>query len=478
MAGWNADNAAGPVGQGAVTLVEGSSFCISLQNGDIFPHHPHGVFHQDTRILSPLVPDRQRPAAGAAGAWTPAPYQGTVRRQGRACRRQGRQPADGGTASRELGAGILEDITVRNYALVPAACEVALSVDTDFADLFEVKDGRFHRQWEQTRRSEDGAVTIEAVWQGVRKGVVVRAPEADVGAEGLLFRTVIPAHGEWTVRVTVSPVLDGRRRPAPARPHHSRTPSRRRTGGSRPGLRPSRRPGSAIRPSSEPSIAATMTSAPCASWTRSIRTGWSWPPGRRGSWRCSAGTRCWPPSWCCPSTRRWHWARCRPWPSRQGAVVDPLTEEQPGRILHEVRLGVGTGLALGGKSAYYGTADATPLFVTLLGRSQPLGTCRGGHRRAAAARGPRPGLDPGLRRPRRRRIRRVRAAQRPGPHQPGLEGLLGRDQFRRRPHRRGPHRVVRGAGLRLQRVHRPRLDGLRRRRPRLWRPSSGTVRNG
>jgi glycogen debranching enzyme len=52
---------------------------------------------------------------------------------------------------------------------------------------------------------------------------------------------------------------------------------------------------------------------------------------------------------------------------RQGVVVDPLTEEQPGRILHEVRLGVGTGLALGGKSAYYGTADATPLFVALLG---------------------------------------------------------------------------------------------------------------
>lgn len=47
MAGWNADNAAGPVGQGAVTLVEGSAFCISLQSGDIFPaggaYHPgHG----------------------------------------------------------------------------------------------------------------------------------------------------------------------------------------------------------------------------------------------------------------------------------------------------------------------------------------------------------------------------------------------------------------------------------------------------
>jgi hypothetical protein len=32
--------------------VEGSSFCISLPNGDIQPELPHGVFFQDTRILS------------------------------------------------------------------------------------------------------------------------------------------------------------------------------------------------------------------------------------------------------------------------------------------------------------------------------------------------------------------------------------------------------------------------------------------
>ena len=52
---------------------------------------------------------------------------------------------------------------------------------------------------------------------------------------------------------------------------------------------------------------------------------------------------------------------------RQGSVVDPLTEGEPGKILHEVRFGVNAGLALGGKSAYYGSADATPLFVDVLG---------------------------------------------------------------------------------------------------------------
>ena len=52
---------------------------------------------------------------------------------------------------------------------------------------------------------------------------------------------------------------------------------------------------------------------------------------------------------------------------RQGQVLDPMSEEEPGKILHEVRLGVSSGLSLGGKPEYYGSVDATPLFVSVLG---------------------------------------------------------------------------------------------------------------
>ena len=52
MAGWNADTAAGPLGAGSVTLVEGSSFCISSSNGDIQADRPHGLFVADVRILA------------------------------------------------------------------------------------------------------------------------------------------------------------------------------------------------------------------------------------------------------------------------------------------------------------------------------------------------------------------------------------------------------------------------------------------
>ncbi|MET4098792.1 glycogen debranching enzyme [Agrococcus sp. UYP10] len=54
--------------------------------------------------------------------------------------------------------------------------------------------------------------------------------------------------------------------------------------------------------------------------------------------------------------------------ARQGAVVDPATAEQPGKILHELRQSTftmpGEGIVL--PPVYFGTIDATPLWVVLL----------------------------------------------------------------------------------------------------------------
>ena len=52
---------------------------------------------------------------------------------------------------------------------------------------------------------------------------------------------------------------------------------------------------------------------------------------------------------------------------RQGTGTEPATEEQPGKILHEVRrdtLHIAGRLTL--PPVYYGTVDATPLWITLL----------------------------------------------------------------------------------------------------------------
>ena len=128
-----------------------------------------------------------------------------------------------------------------------------------------------------------------------------------------------------------------------------------------------------------------------------------------------------------------------------------------------MRFGEAASLALGGGRVYYGTADATPLFVMLVGE-----VSRWGNRRDEVD-ALIPAADRALawiervRRQGRRRVRRVRAHERPGPAEPGLEGLLGLDALHRRPPRPTADRAVRGAGLRVRRARsrgrtsRPRL---------------------
>jgi glycogen debranching enzyme len=52
----------------------------------------------------------------------------------------------------------------------------------------------------------------------------------------------------------------------------------------------------------------------------------------------------------------------------QGTQVDSWREEQPGKVLHELRVGELTRAGIVPYSPYYGTIDATPLFLVLLGR--------------------------------------------------------------------------------------------------------------
>ena len=50
----------------------------------------------------------------------------------------------------------------------------------------------------------------------------------------------------------------------------------------------------------------------------------------------------------------------------QGNVLDDFREEEPGKILHELRYGETTGFEEQPHSPYYGSADSTPLYVILL----------------------------------------------------------------------------------------------------------------
>ncbi len=267
---------------------------------------------------------------------------------------------------REVGAGIQEQITVRNYSPQPAECLISLRIEADFADLFEVKDARIQRRWDETRHADGDALTIRAVWQDVRKGVVVQAPGADVVPEAITYRVSVEAHGQWSSVLTVMPSAEGvspedlfaradgegmsprdRRRQewvAKIPVLHMGNRSIERT------LRRSYDDLGALR-IEDPNHPDRVVVAAGAPWFMTLF-------GRDSLWASEMAM---------PVDPSLALGTLQTLADRQGAVVDPVSEEEPGKILHEVRLDVSSGLSLGGKSTYYGSVDATPLFVLVLG---------------------------------------------------------------------------------------------------------------
>jgi glycogen debranching enzyme len=365
MAGWNADTAAGPLGSGTVTLVEGSSFCISSANGDIHPEYPHGAFHEDTRILSRWNLTVNGQLLEPLAAETKEPYRALF---------AGRVPRPGGYADspliverlREVGAGILEEITVRNFSSAAAECVVALSVESDFADLFEVKEARIQRHWDESREVDGDALVIRAVWQDVRKGVVVSAGGADVTPEALTYRMVVPPHGQWSATLTVVPTVDGAGPAAPfvhtATGEMSPRDRRRQEWVSKiPVLQIGNRSIERTLRRSYDDLGALRIEDPHHPDRIVVAAGAPWFMALFGRDSLFASLMAMPVD---PSLAL---GTIQTLSDRQGSTVDPMSEEEPGKILHEVRLDVSSGLALGGKSAYYGSVDATPLFLIVLG---------------------------------------------------------------------------------------------------------------
>jgi glycogen debranching enzyme len=370
---WNPENEPAPVGAGAVTLVEGSSFCICTPGGDLGGAGPNGVFFRDTRILSrwDLRIDGEIPDALAA--MTPDPYRATF--LGRLARRFGRTDTNLLVQrQRRIGNGLREDLVLRNPGAEPTTCTVSVAVEADFADLFEVKEGRVQPRGERRVLAQDDRLYLDLHWRGTHRGVVVEAPGGTVvavagsgsGMGSIRYDAVVPARGQWSTSLLVRPVVDGQAVDPSFpldRPARESVPARRlqrwrettpiaSTGNEslQRALRRSQQDLGALRifDPEDPSLAAVAAGAP---WFMALF-------GRDSLLSAYMAL---------PIDRSLALGTLRTLARHQGRSNDPVTEEEPGRILHEVRLGVDSGLSLGGGSIYYGTVDATPLFVVLLG---------------------------------------------------------------------------------------------------------------
>ena len=366
MAGLNADTVAGPLGAATVTLVEGSSFCISLSNGDIQSEHPHGVFVQDTRILSGWNLTINGQALEPLAAEIKEPYRALF---------GGRVPRTDGYADspliverlREVGAGIQEQVTVRNYSPTRAECLITLTAEADFADVFEVKEERIQRRWKETRNVDGDSLTIQAAWQDVSKAILIQAPGAEVTREAITYRVSIAAHTQWSTILTVVPRTHATSPPPPSFIHTDvdglspRDLRRKEWVAKIPVLHMENRSIERTLRRSYDDLGSLRIEDPNHPDRVVVAAGAPWFMTVFGRDSLLASEMALPVD---PSLAL---GTLQTLADRQGTVVDPMSEEEPGKILHEVRLDVSSGLSLGGKPVYYGSVDATPMFVLVLG---------------------------------------------------------------------------------------------------------------
>jgi glycogen debranching enzyme len=362
---WQYAGAPDPVGDQAVTLMEGTTFCISDVRGDIGTVRPGGLFVRDTRVLSRWllsIDDRRIAPLRRHHQW---PHQATF------IALASNVTAESAndlvlTRTRFVGDGLREDLVLRNTGREPVQVHLSLQVDADFADLFEVKEDRAVRPAGVRVVASDGSVDLSLERDGEEFGVTVAAPGATTGPSSLHWSIDLGAHDVWSTSLDVVPRLRGRR----LVPHH-------RSGAPPEHAAPARRReqfrSSALRLATDDADLVDVLEHSL----EDLATLRIFDPERPGLPVIAAGA-----PWfmalfgrdslltsmmLMPVDAGLTVGTLTTLGAHQGTRVDPVTEEQPGRILHELRFGPAGTLALGGQNAYYGTADATPLFVVAAG---------------------------------------------------------------------------------------------------------------
>ncbi len=268
---------------------------------------------------------------------------------------------------RLIGDGLREDIVVHNVGRESAECIIAIEVAADFADLFEVKNGRVTRHWEHTSAVRDRELVIDAEWHNRRHGVVISSSrECAIRHRQFTFRTSVPPRGEWSTTVLVQPVLNGIRHPTsfPLDLPLEHTEPMRRLSQWRMHSSVARSDNTGLEKAlrrSQQDLGALRMSDPRFPDRAVVAAGAPWYMALFGRDSLLSAFMALPIDQDLARGTLDVLARY------QGDRVDPVTEEEPGRILHEVRLGADAGVALGDGGRYYGTVDATPLFVILLG---------------------------------------------------------------------------------------------------------------
>lgn len=356
---WSEAPGPGQASAGLVTLFDGSTFCMSRLNGDLSGEHTEGWYSRDTRIISTWLLRVDGLELSPVTVHQPEPFRALF---------LSRLPdlhIAGGASTfligrrRFLGENRGEQVTVWNNTSATITCTVTLHVGADLADVFEVKNGRVGPRAVRSGRPRAGALVITRRRGGNERGVVIDATgEPHIGPGVFEWLAQVPAHGHWSVTVGVGDLpetpLGSPHLPKPKEATPAPTPH------AAPGITTGDRALAATLHRSMVDLGALRIFDPTRPGTAVVAAGSPWYMALFG--RDALLT-----SWMTlPSTPALALGTLRALSGYQGTGVDHRSEEQPGRIPHEVRFGPAEPLGRGRRTVYYGSTDATPLFVMLV----------------------------------------------------------------------------------------------------------------
>lgn len=361
-------------------MVEHTNFAVSDDGGDIVPGSYHGFFVADTRFLSRFVVRlngaRLERLSAAIGDHQDATfYLANPRVPGVAA------SSIAVFRERRIGSRLEERVRLISYAAESVTVELSIEVDADFADIFEARGARRRRRRVVTREETGRSIAFSYENAGYRRSTRVTFSRAMASPDGQFTTRAVLRHGRpWDLNVTIDTRRSQGRGVAPMPPDRAIAPeSVRRWRDRLPTLRsPDVRLERAWRQAKRDMVSLLLT-GPGDDFLPAAGIPWYLAVFGRDAcitalqtpllgMEISNGT-------------------LRQLAAYQGTHDDPWREEEPGKIPHEVRTGE---LATIGElpfGRYYGSVDATPLFVMLFAAA-----CRwGGWLGAGAA--PKPGAS-------------------------------------------------------------------------------------
>jgi glycogen debranching enzyme len=352
-----------------VQILEGNTFVVSDTCGDIEASltDPTGLFSFDTRFLSKWVltinGKRLNPLSVDALQYFETrfflvPGTGTVYVDSKMSV----------IRERAVGDGFHEELTILNHDEIPVDLEVRIEANCDFADLFEVKDalkkkGTYHNHVDGDR------LVLEYRRDTFRRATwIFASAPAKIDERGLTFSPKIEPHGSWTTDLHVVTHAVG------MGTSFSQTLYGRNEKRARPRMATSLEKWIEAAPTLDCGDAAlertyhrslvdlaALRFAPVTMPKNSLPAAglpWFMTVFGRDSIFTSLQAL--------PFTPELAATTLRTLGERQGSRIDDFRDEDPGRILHEMRFGEMTAFEERPHSPYYGCADATPLYVVLM----------------------------------------------------------------------------------------------------------------